>query len=93
METPQITLTLDQTWALNHALQLDEGGWVAAANWLRRRHFPDLPWNDPKVQAQVSTHRGFEMLFHLHHGSLPPFTPTPSRPPVPSLPSAIPTNG
>ncbi len=88
MDTPQISLTDHQQWAVTISQEIEQMGWVGAAHALRRKHFPYLNWDDPKVRA--CTADGFEVMLHLHHGSKPPYTPTPSRPPVPELPSAIP---
>lgn len=89
MNGTDLYLTEHQQWAVTIGLELEQMGWLAAANALRQKHFPYLPWNDPRVRAV--THKGWEALFHLHHGSMPPYTPAPSRPPVASLPSAIPS--
>ncbi len=69
---PGLNLTESQQWAINHALELEEGGWLAAALYLRKRHFPSLPWDDPRPHGV--SRRGFEAMLRLHHGSNPPLS-------------------
>ncbi len=57
--TPQLNLTEHQSWAVTIALELEQMGWIAPAHALRKKHFPNLPWDT--VQ-----------LFRVHHGSVPP---------------------
>ncbi len=63
-------------------------GWIGAAHSLRRKHFPDLKWDDPKVRACTS--RGFEILFKAHRGSFPPLPGHAAHPAQLSTPSIRP---
>lgn len=65
-----MNLTERQQWALTIALELENNGWIGAANYLRVRHFPELPWYQ---EDRTCTHAGWVKLFRIHHGSLPPF--------------------
>ncbi len=83
MDTPQIALTEHQQWAVTIALEIEIMGWVGAASALRRKHFPELPWDKVEKAHGAATHQGWINLFRIHHGSLPPFAPAPGRRPIP----------
>jgi hypothetical protein len=68
--TPQVTLSERQQWAIVFAQDLENDHWIGAANHLRRKYFPHLKWDDPKVRG--CTAKGFEELLRIHHGSVPP---------------------
>lgn len=72
-QPPNLTLSEHQNWALVIALELEEAGWVGAARFLRLKHFPTIPWDDPAVKATTS--EGFQRLLRIHHGSIPPTAP------------------
>lgn len=72
-DPPNIELTLMQNSALLMALDLESDGWIGAANHLRKKHFPTVPWDDPAVKA--TTKEGFQRMLRVHHGSLPPVAP------------------
>lgn len=80
---PNLELSEHQSWVLNIALELEQMGWVSAAHALRRKHFPYLNWDDPKVYA--CTARGFEALLRLHHGSKPPMSDFAKPSPAPAV--------
>ncbi len=78
---PYLPLTEHQQWALVIGLEVEELGWIAAANALRRKHFPYLPWETVAPKHGNATHRGFETMLRLHHGSKPPLDAlTPVKP-------------
>lgn len=69
---PYLPLTEHQQWSLISAAEIEELGWIAAANALRRKHFPYLSWDDPARPHGVATAKGFEAMLRLHHSSTPP---------------------
>ncbi len=82
-EPPNIILTEHQQWAVTIALEIEIMGWVGAANALRRKHFPNLPWDKVEKVHGACTHQGWANLFAIHHGSPPPWPILPTRPPLP----------
>lgn len=87
---PNIELTQAQSNALLVGLELEQMGWIGAAHALRKKHFPYLPWDNPKMRG--CTAQGFEIMLRIHHGSLPPYAPQPVRDTFPLLPPKQPVH-
>lgn len=64
-----LSVSTHQQWAVTIALELEQVGHTEAADYLRHKHFPTLPW---KQATRPVTNEGFEAMLRVHHGSLPP---------------------
>ncbi len=70
-QPPNIELTALQSAVILVAMDLENDRWVGAAYHLRKKHFPDLPWDEVPTRP-VTTHAGWVALFKAHRGSFPP---------------------
>lgn len=68
-----IILTEQDQWSITLALRLEQAGHLLAARWLRDQIKPlkGVDWEELK-----KTHIAVQDLFRIHHGSLPPITPS-----------------
>ncbi len=70
--TPQLALTEHQQAVVTIALELETMGWIAPAHALRKKHFPNLPWEAVAKTHGATSHAGWIHLMRVHHGSVPP---------------------
>lgn len=80
MNTPHIPLTPAEQTRLTVALELENAGFHESANWLREQiaTLRGIKWHEvaEKNEKKPLDSAGWERLFRIHRGSLPPQSPS-----------------